>query len=95
MMKTIITDPRTGEAIERRGAERRKVLKGARILFNSGYGALECLVRNQSEHGAKLVFGDTAAVPNHFSISFSGGKERQEATVRWRSTDSVGITLAG
>jgi hypothetical protein len=87
-------DIRTGKLDERRAEERHKALKGARIIFNSGYGAMECLVRNQSEHGARLVFGDVAAVPNHFAIYVSGTQQRQNASVQWRYGDQVGIKVA-
>lgn len=77
---------------ERRAALRRRMLKGAVIRFNNGYGALECVVRNWSELGANLAFGDTAAVPRRFAIRISG-EEAREAEARWRTPTSVGIAF--
>jgi hypothetical protein len=79
---------------ERRSQPRRRVLKGAIIRFNKGYGAFECVVRNLSENGAKLTFGETSAVPAAFELKIAGDERMREARVRWRSPDSVGVFLA-
>ena len=76
---------------ERRGAPRHKVLKGATLRFNRGYGALECRVRNLSDTGARLAFGETAAVPGQFDFLLSGSDQTVAAIVRWRGLEDVGI----
>jgi hypothetical protein len=77
--------------VDRRSERRRRSLKGARLFFNHGYGAFECLVRNQSGRGAKLVFGDAAAVPGQFELLIAGEPEPKHAQVRWRSAGEIGI----
>lgn len=79
------------EIEERRNAPRRRVLKGGTLSFNKGYGALECLVRNMSDTGARLVFGETSAVPPRFSLRISGDDSLRDAQVRWRTTTDVGV----
>lgn len=81
------------DSAERRSEPRHRVLKGAIIRFNNGYGALECVVRNLSGGGAKLSFGETTAVPSAFDLKIAGGEQIRKADVRWRSPDSVGISL--
>jgi hypothetical protein len=76
---------------ERRAAQRHKVLKGATLHFNRGYGALECVVRNLSDNGARLAFGDIAAVPSRFDFRLSGAAAARPAVVRWRGVEDVGI----
>lgn len=78
---------------DRRGETRRRVLKGARLAFNKGYGAMECVVRNQSERGARLVLGDTMGVPSRFDLEISGEGDLRPATVRWRTGEAVGIAF--
>ena len=78
---------------ERRSQMRYRVLKGATLSFNNGYGALECVVRNRSAHGARLVFGDAAAVPSRFELRISGDPCVHDAHVRWRSLNVVGVAL--
>lgn len=76
---------------ERRAAPRRRVLKGATLSFNKGYGALECVVRNESEKGALLAFGETSAVPPAFDMTIKGCDARRAAQVRWRTMTQVGV----
>lgn len=79
---------------ERRSEPRHRVLKGAIIRFNSGYGAFECVVRNLSENGARLAFAETSAVPATFELKMAGNERTRQARVRWRTLDSVGVSLA-
>jgi len=76
---------------DRRAAPRRRVLKGARLSFNGGYGALECTVRNESGTGALLVFGETSAVPALFDLTVNGSGGPRAARVRWRTPTLVGV----
>jgi hypothetical protein len=78
---------------ERREETRRRVLKGGSLRFNKGYCALECVVRNLSDNGAKLGFGETSAVPPHFDLSVSGDDRLRRAHVRWRTVTEIGVEL--
>lgn len=78
---------------ERRSEIRRRAFKGGTLSFNNGYGALECVVRNLSTRGARLVFGDTSAVPSRFELRISGEGLARNALVRWRTPTVVGIEL--
>jgi hypothetical protein len=79
---------------ERRREPRRRVLLGGRLSFNSGFGVIECVVRDRSGDGAKLAFGDAAGVPPVFDLQISTTGETRTATVRWRRGDQVGVALA-
>jgi hypothetical protein len=76
---------------ERRAEPRRRVLKGATLRFNRGYGALECVVRNESKKGALLAFGETTAVPTSFELRIAGQDQPRHAQVRWRTLICVGV----
>lgn len=78
---------------ERRGQVRHRVLKGATLNFNRGYGALEAIVRNLSDGGARLDMGETGAVPSAFQIRISGEEGVRRGEVRWRTFHSVGIAF--
>jgi len=86
------TTPALAFSADRRGSPRHRVLKGATLRFNKGFGAMECVVRNQSADGALLVFGETTGVPNYFDLSIAGDAVRP-AQVRWRSMTGVGVEL--
>ena len=47
---------------ERRVDRRRRALKGAVLRFNRGFGTMEGVVRNESENGTLLSFGDATGV---------------------------------
>lgn len=81
-----------GEA-ERRAAQRRRVLKGATLSFNSGYSAFECVVRNQSEGGAGLSLAETFALPQTFRLAISGEARARTARIVWRGLDKLGVRL--
>jgi hypothetical protein len=78
---------------ERRAEPRRRALKGATVRFNNGYGALECVLRNESPKGALLVFGEATAVPTMFELHVAGQAAPRHARVRWRTTTSLGVEL--
>ena len=78
---------------DRRCETRHRVFKGGRLSFNKGYGALECVVRNLSDHGARLALGETTAVPNAFSLQISGEDVVRPAIVLWRSPSAVGLAF--
>ena len=53
---------------ERHGAYRHRVYKGAIITFNRGNSVFECLVRNQSNAGARLCMEQAFALPLSFNL---------------------------
>ena len=90
-MDAIVEKPVEACRDERRAYPRRRVLKGATLSFNKGYGALECVVRNESERGALLSFGETSAVPSRFDLTVRGDDMARHAKVRWRTLSLVGV----
>ncbi|MGE0280007.1 MAG: PilZ domain-containing protein [Rhizobiaceae bacterium] len=75
---------------ERRADLRRRVLKGATVSFNNGYSSFECVVRNQSENGARLSLAETFALPKQFWLIISDERPVR-AEVRWSSMTAVGV----
>ena len=78
---------------ERRADIRKRVLKGGALYFNRGYGAMECVVKNQSTDGAMLLFGDSSGVPSAFDLAI-GENALRRAEVKWRGLAAVGVALA-
>ncbi|MFZ1680704.1 MAG: PilZ domain-containing protein [Rhizobiaceae bacterium] len=79
---------------ERRNERRHRVFRGGHIAFNGGYSAFECVVRDLSEHGARLAFGEFAAVPNEFELTIKGAGGRRHANVAWRAGSFAGVTFS-
>jgi hypothetical protein len=82
-----------GSTEERRYSQRRRVLKGATLSFNRGYSAFECVVRNQSDGGARLSLAETFALPATFRLAIAGESQIHTALVIWRGPDQVGVKL--
>lgn len=76
---------------ERRADPRRRVFRGAQLRFNRGYGAFECIVRNECARGALLQLADTSSVPAHFELVLNGELTGRVAHVRWRRPDALGV----
>jgi len=79
--------------VERRASPRRRVLKGATLSFNRGYSTFECVVRNQSERGAKLSLAESFALPSTFRLAIAGESEGHVARIIWRKIDEMGVIL--
>lgn len=83
-----------GEVFDDRRAQlRHRAFKGATLTFNRGYGALEGLVRNLSDGGALLKFGDASAVPTRFELRIAGEGSSRMARVCWRRATEVGVAF--
>jgi hypothetical protein len=90
MQARMITD---SSEPDRRSARRNRTLKGARIVFNAGFSAFECTVRDLTPDGAKLQLGEATGVPNHFELELEHGQPRRKCTVRWRAGLTIGVSF--
>jgi hypothetical protein len=77
---------------ERRSRERRKTLKGARILINEGKSTIDCVVRNVSATGAKLTVASVVGIPDSFILINSDGS-RRKCRVIWRALRELGVAF--
>lgn len=79
--------------LDRRRQDRSRSYLGGRIVFNHRQSSLDCLVRNISAGGAKLVFSDAVAVPEAFTLTIP--KQDRELAVRlvWRRGHEAGIAM--
>lgn len=77
---------------ERRAQPRSRALKAARIILPGGYSTFDCMVRNLSEGGAKLVMETTAGVPDEFNLRFEDGSIRP-CRACWRNAKELGVSF--
>ena len=78
---------------ERRTEHRRRILKGATLRFNNGFGNLECVIRNLTSNGARVSMGQTNGIPSRLQLHISGERTPVEALVRWRSPRDIGLSF--
>ena len=77
---------------ERRGGQRHRVLKGARIVFNEGRSTISCTVRNLSGSGALLRVESVLGIPDQFALVVSGDAARCCDVVR-RTANELGVAF--
>lgn len=65
-------------------------LKGARLYFNDNFSSRDCMVRNLSSTGAKVVIESSTGVPDGFLLRFEDGSEKK-CVVRWRKMTELGV----
>jgi hypothetical protein len=80
--------------VERRRVTRQKSLLRGTIHFNNRRSALDCLIRDISPYGARLVFSDAVTVPDVFEIAIPQKEQTLRAHVIWRHGNEVGIAFA-
>lgn len=78
---------------DRRKSPRQRSYFGGQIAFNRRSSLMDCLVRNISGDGARLVFTQTAAVPQEFDLSLHRNERTYRARVVWRRADEAGVVF--
>jgi hypothetical protein len=80
---------------ERRTVSRHKSLLQGRVYYNGRRSSIDCLVRDVSDKGAKLVFGEAVAVPDVVELYLSNKDEVRRAKVQWRKGHEMGVDFGG
>lgn len=78
---------------ENRVSQRRRTLKGARIVINDGFSTIECTVRNLSESGALLKVASVIGIPDQFELVMSDGA-KHACTVARRTATELGVAFS-
>jgi hypothetical protein len=82
-------------SMEQRKQPRLRVLLKGRIHFNNSSSSIDCLVRDMSSTGARLVLSETATLPAKFDLYIPQKEKTYRATLRWRREDGIGVTFDG
>jgi hypothetical protein len=82
---------RTGE--RRRAARQKSFLRGT-IYFNNRRSAVDCLIRDISPHGARLIFSDSIATPDVLELYIPQKEQTLRVHVMWRHGQEVGVAFA-
>lgn len=80
-------------SMEQREQPRLRVLLKGRIQFNNGSSSIDCLVRDMSPTGARLMLSETATLPERFDLYIPQKERTYRATLRWRREDGIGVTF--
>src|SRR5215813_5902657 len=77
--------------VERRRIVRQKSFLRGTIHFNNRRSVLDCLVRDISTNGARLIFSDTATVPDVLELHIPQKDQTLRTHVIWRLGQEVGV----
>lgn len=80
--------------VERRRVARQKSFLRGMVYFNSRRSVLDCLVRDISPYGARLVFSVTVATPDTLDLCIPQKEKTLRTHVIWRHGREVGVAFA-
>jgi len=78
---------------ERRRAVRQKSFLRGCIYFNKRRGAVDCLIRDMSAEGARVIFSDAVSVPDVVELYIPQKEKTLRARVQWRHGDEIGLAF--
>lgn len=73
-----------------RTSQRRRTLKGGKIVVNNGFSTFDCVIRNLSDTGAKLAVASQIGIPELFQLALEDGR-RLQCEVKWRRDGEIGV----
>src|SRR4029450_1334666 len=74
-----------------RAAPRMRTLIAAKISFNNGQSALDCLIRNLSDTGAKLIVSAAVTLPECFDLLIPQKSVTRRVRIAWRRDEEIGV----
>ena len=80
---------------EKRKFRRRRVLREGRLILAPGSTPIKCIIRDESEGGAKLRVPAQVTLPQSFSLVFVTEGKMYLAQLVWRRDDDAGIQFVG
>jgi hypothetical protein len=79
------------DGMERRRHVRMRTFKSARILLNAHHSAIDCMVRNLSESGARLNVASSIGIPERFDVIFDADKSIRGCRMVWHRDTQIGV----
>jgi len=78
---------------ERRHSARQKSFLRGCVYFNKRRNAIDCLIRDISDAGARIIFSDTVSIPDVVDLHIPQKEQTVRAHVQWRHGDEVGLAF--
>ena len=73
--------------------DRQKSFLRGCVYFNKRRSALDCLIRDISSEGARIIFSDTVNVPDVVELYIPQKEQTVRAHVQWRHGDEIGLAF--
>jgi hypothetical protein len=78
---------------ERRQSLRKKSFLRGCVYFNKRRNAMDCLIRDLSDSGARIIFSGTVGVPDVVDLYVPQKEQTLRARVQWRRGDEIGLVF--
>jgi uncharacterized protein YceH (UPF0502 family) len=78
---------------ERRSSARQKSFLKGQIIFNNRRSVVECLIRDISSDGARLIMSQTGIIPDVIELYIPQKEETLRARVQRRADDEIGVAF--
>ena len=78
---------------ERRGSIRQKSFLRGCVYFNKRRSAVDCLIRDISDDGARIVFSEAVSVPDIVELYIPQKEQMLRSRVQWRHGDEIGLAF--
>lgn len=76
---------------DQRNAERRKMLRAAKIIYNNAMCVINCEIRDISDTGCRVKVASSHGIPDLFTLHIIAGGIRHECEVAWRKPEQMGL----
>lgn len=78
---------------ERRRSVRQKSFLRGCVYFNKRRTAIDCLIRDISGEGARIIFSESVNVPDLIELYIPQKEQTMRARVQWRHGDEIGLVF--
>lgn len=83
-----------GRIVERRRVARQKSFLRGSIHFNNRRSVVDCLIRDISPYGARLIFSDAVTIPDVLELYIPQKEQTLRSHIIWRHGQEVGVAFA-
>jgi hypothetical protein len=78
---------------DRRRSKRLKSFLQGLVYIDKRRGAMNCVIRDLSDMGARMILSETVAIPDIVSLHIPQKDETYRARVKWRHGDEIGLAF--
>jgi hypothetical protein len=78
---------------ERRKTTRSRTYLGGVVAFNKRSSTMDCVVRNFSPEGARIVFDAAVTLPDEFDLEIRQKERAFRARLAWRGETEAGVAF--
>ena len=88
-----MAQPAESRSTERRRIARQKSFLRGMVYFNNRRSVADCLIRDISPYGARLIFSDTVTTPDIIDLYIPQKEQTLRSHVIWRIGHDVGVAF--